>query len=180
MNFLQPQNILRQHATSFLLLRWSTVTLNMDLVSLNSCSNKEYFLIGQIFDRTLPVFRILNVRLQHKNSRSCPMTDRYLHHCSTSETKQKYIISHVLTNLKTCNSINPRFVAFLRLPLSIQKYLIAYYTIQYNFSLAIHKNCVYFSLGIRMKDSLNETMLVLLHNMRLPCCKMCNPSAGTR
>ena len=53
----------------------------MDLVSLNSCSNKEYFLIGQIFDRTLPIFRILNVRLQHKNSRSCPMTDRYLHQC---------------------------------------------------------------------------------------------------
>ena len=37
-----------------------------------------------------------------------------------------------------------------------------------------------FSLGIRMKDSLNETILVLLHNMRLPCWKMCNPSAGTR
>ena len=49
--------------------------------------------------------------------------------CSTSETKQKCIITHVLTNLKTCNSINPQFVAFLRLPLSIQKYLIAYYTI---------------------------------------------------
>ena len=46
--------------------------------------------------------------------------------CDTSETKQKYIIRHVLTNLKTCNSINPQFVAFLRLPLSIQKYLIVY------------------------------------------------------
>ena len=80
MNFLQLYNILRQHATSFLLLQWSTVTLNMDLVSLNSCSNKEYFLIRQIFDRTLPIFRILNARLQHENSRSCPMTDRYLHH----------------------------------------------------------------------------------------------------
>ena len=50
-------------------------------------------------------------------------------YCSTSETKQKCIITYVLTNLKTCNSINPWFVAFLRLPLSIQKYLIAYYTI---------------------------------------------------
>ena len=39
--------------------------------------------------------------------------------CSTSETKQNCIITHVLTNPKTCNSINPRFIAFLKLPLSI-------------------------------------------------------------
>ena len=49
--------------------------------------------------------------------------------CSTSETKQSCIITYVLTNLKTCNSINPWFVEFLRLALSIQKNLIAYYTI---------------------------------------------------
>ena len=45
------------------------------------CSNKEYFLIRQILDQTLTIFRLSNVRLQHKNSRTCPMTDRYLHHC---------------------------------------------------------------------------------------------------
>ena len=83
--------------------------------------------------------------------------------CSTSETNQKYIITHVLTNLKTCNSINPLFIAFLRLPLSIQKYFISYYTVQYDFSFAIRENCAYFSLGITMKDNLNETILVLLH-----------------
>ena len=48
---------------------------------------------------------------------------------STSETKQNCIITHVLTNLKTWNSKNARFFEFLRLPLSIQKYLSAYYTI---------------------------------------------------
>ena len=100
--------------------------------------------------------------------------------CSTLETKQKCIITHALTNLKSWNSINPWFVGFLRLPLSIQKYLIAYYTILYNFSFPIHKNCANFSLGIRMKDSLNETILALLASMRLPCWKMCIPSAGTR
>ena len=99
---------------------------------------------------------------------------------STSETKQNCIITHVLTNLKTWNSKNAQFFEFLRLPLSIQKYLIAYYTIKYNFSFAVHKTCAYFSLGIRMKDSQNETTLFLLHNMRLPCWKMRNPSAGTR
>ena len=30
--------------------------------------------------------------------------------CSTSETKQKYLIRYFLTNLKTCKSINPQFV----------------------------------------------------------------------
>ena len=57
-------------------------SLTMDVVSSNSCKNKEYILIGQIFDRTLSIFRFLNVRLQHKNGRTCPMTDRYLHHCN--------------------------------------------------------------------------------------------------
>ena len=42
------------------------------------------------------------------------------------------------------------------------------------------KSCAYFSLGIRMKGSLNETILVLLPNTRLPCWKMCNPSVGAR
>ena len=45
------------------------------------------------------------------------------------QKQNKNVLFYVLTNLKTCNSINPWFVAFLRLPLSIQKYLIAYYTI---------------------------------------------------
>ena len=57
-------------------------SLTMDVVSSNSCKNKEYILIGQIFDQTLSIFQFLNVRLQHKNGRTCPMTDRYLHHCS--------------------------------------------------------------------------------------------------
>ena len=96
------------------------------------------------------------------------------------QKQSKNVLLHVLTNLKTCNSVNPRFVAFLRLPLRIQKYLLAYYTIYYNFSFAIHKNCTYYSLRIGMKDSLNETILFLLHNMILPCWKMRNPSAGTR
>ena len=49
----------------------------MDVVSLNSGQNKEYLLIGQIFDRTLPIFRFSNVRLRHKDGQTCPMTDRY-------------------------------------------------------------------------------------------------------
>ena len=61
------------------------------------------------------------------------------------QKQNKNVLLHVLSNLKICNLINPGFVAFLRLPLSIQKYLIAYYT------FGIHKNCVYFSMGIRMK-----------------------------
>ena len=81
MNFLQLQNIFRLHATSFILLQFSTVTLSMDVVSLNSCWNKEYILIGQIFDRTLPIFQFSNVQLQHKNGQTCLMTDCYLHHC---------------------------------------------------------------------------------------------------
>lgn len=65
--------------------------------------------------------------------------------CSTSETKQKCIITNFLINLKTCNSVDPLFVAFLRLSLSIQKYLIAYYTTWYNFSFAIHKLYIFFT-----------------------------------
>ena len=52
----------------------------MDVASLNSGENKEYLLIGQMFDLALRIFRFSNVRLQHKNGRTCPMTDRYLHH----------------------------------------------------------------------------------------------------
>ena len=45
------------------------------------CNNKECFLIGQIFDQTLTIFRLSNAQLQHKNGQTCPMTNRYLHHC---------------------------------------------------------------------------------------------------
>ena len=38
----------------------------MDIVSLNSGKNKEYLLIRQIFNRTLPIFRFSNVQLQHE------------------------------------------------------------------------------------------------------------------
>ena len=94
----------------------------MDLVSLNSCSNKEYFLIGQIFDRTLPIFRILNVRLQHKNSRSCLMTDRYLHHCSVSYFFFLYrspslslctVFNSISSNIDGVLSINPSANVFV-------------------------------------------------------------------
>ena len=47
---------------------------------LNCCNNKEYFLIGQILDRTLTTFWLSNVWLQHKNGRACLMTDCYSHH----------------------------------------------------------------------------------------------------
>ena len=42
-------------------------------------------------------------------------TTRRKNTCSASKTKQKCILTHVLTNTKTCISINPQFVAFLRL-----------------------------------------------------------------
>ena len=72
--------------------------------------------------------------------------------CGTSETKQKYIIRHVLTNLKSCNWVNPQFVAFLRLPLSIQKYL-GVYIVPFSTVLVLQFiKTAYFSLGIRMKD----------------------------
>lgn len=73
-------NILRLHTASFLLLLCSIVTLNMNVVSLNSSKNKEHLLIRQTFDRTSPTFWFSNVQLQHKNSQTCSMTDRYLHH----------------------------------------------------------------------------------------------------
>ena len=64
---------------TFTLLRCSTVTLNIDVVSLDSCKNKENLLIRQIFNQTLPIFWFSNVWLQHKNGRTCSMTNRYLH-----------------------------------------------------------------------------------------------------
>ena len=54
--------------------------LNRYFDSYNSCKNKEYLLIRQIFDRTLPIFWFSNVWLQHKNGQTCPMTHHYLHH----------------------------------------------------------------------------------------------------
>ena len=46
--------------------------------------------------------------------------------CSTSETKQKYIIRHVLTNLKICHSINPQFVAFFEVTTSVLYHLVQF------------------------------------------------------
>ena len=85
-----------------------------------------------------------------------------------------------MTNFKTWNSMNLRFFTFLRLPLSIQKYSIAYYIIYLNCTFAIHGNCAYLTQGIKIKNSLNETILVLLQNMRLPCWKLRNLSASTK
>ena len=75
-------------------------SLTMDVVSSNSCKNKEYILIGQIFDRTLSIFWFLNVWLQHKNGWTCPMTDHYLHHCYSSTSYSLFLPFSVLDIFK--------------------------------------------------------------------------------
>ena len=77
----------------------------MDVVSLNSGKNTEYLLIEEIFDRTLPIFRFSNVLLQHKNGRTCPMTDRYLHTQNIAvenlENYHQNFLKHLLVALMT-------------------------------------------------------------------------------
>ena len=83
-----------------------------------------------ISKKVLKICKIVYFEVTSSRNIFCRKTKTARKKCAcTSETKKTCIITHILTNLKTCNSINPRFVEFLRLPLSIQKYLTAYYTI---------------------------------------------------